>query len=380
MAQAVAHDSMPGSLKILRLFGIPIFVHVSWLVIFGLVTWTLATGYFPERYPEITARGAWLRSLAASLLFFVSILLHELGHALVALRHGIEIRSITLFIFGGVARLGQDPEDGRTEFKVAVAGPVVSIALGAVFYGAASLPFLSEAAHSVARYLAFINIAIAIFNLVPAFPLDGGRLLRGLVWSFAGKGRATRIAAGAGSVFAYLLIGAGIMTLFMGNGVAGVWYALIGWFLREASAGAFRELKMDQALEGLSVGDAMTREVDAMPGDISLDEAIRDHFMRTGFAVYPVRRGDIVVGLVSLRDVMSQPEDARDTTSVQAVMTPLDERFVVGPDAPLTEATAKLTENGMGRLLVMLEGRLVGLLTLSSVLRRVKVRQQLARA
>jgi Zn-dependent protease/CBS domain-containing protein len=380
MAQSVAHDSMPGSLKIARLFGIPVFVHVSWLVIFGLVTWTLATGYFPQRYPEISERGAWLRSLAAALLFFVSILLHELGHALVALRHGIEIRSITLFIFGGVARLGHDPEDGRTELKVAAAGPVVSIALGALFYVAASLPFLSEAAHSVARYLAFINIAIAVFNLVPAFPLDGGRLLRGIVWSFAGKGRATRIAAGAGSVFAYLLIGVGLMTLFMGNGVAGVWYALIGWFLREASAGAFRELEMDQALAGLSVGDAMTREVDALPGDISLEEAVRDHFMRTGFAAYPVRRGDVVVGLVSLRDVMSQPEDARDTTSVQAVMAPLDERFVVGPDAPLTEATAKLTENGTGRLLVMLEGKLVGLLTLSSVLRRVKVRQHLARA
>ena len=140
------------------------------------------------------------------------------------------------------------------------------------------------------------------------------------------------------------------------------------------------ELRLDQALSGLSVGDAMTQEVDALPGDISLEEAVRDHFLRTGFSVYPVRRGDIVVGLVSLRDVMKQPADARDTTSVQAVMTPLDERFVVAPDAPLTEATAKLAENGMGRLLVMLEGRLVGLLTLSSVLRRVRLRKQPAGA
>ncbi|HET8644657.1 MAG TPA: M50 family metallopeptidase, partial [Vicinamibacteria bacterium] len=151
MAQAAARDTMPGSLRIGRLFGIPIYVHASWLVIFGLVTWTLATGYFPERYPEVTERGAWLRSLAASLLFFASILLHELGHALMALRHGIEIRSITLFIFGGVARLGRDPEDGGTEFKVAAAGPLVSIALGALYYGASLLPMLSEAAHSVAR-------------------------------------------------------------------------------------------------------------------------------------------------------------------------------------------------------------------------------------
>ncbi len=370
MAPSPNHDTMPGSLRIGSVFGIPIYIHVSWLIIFGLVTWTLATGYFPERYPDVSERGAWLRSLAASLLFFTSILLHELGHSLVALRHGIAIRSITLFIFGGVARLGHDPPDGRTEFKVAIAGPVVSVALGALFYVASTLPFIGEAAHSVARYLAFINIAIAVFNMVPAFPLDGGRLLRGIVWSFADKGRATRVAASAGTGFAYVLIAGGLVTLLMGNGLAGLWYVLIGWFLREASAGASRDLRVDQALSGLSVGDAMTREVDAVPGDISLEEAVRDHFLRTGLKVYPVRRGDIVVGLVSLRDVLKQPADERNSTSVQAVMTPLDERFVVAPDAPLAEATAKLAENGTGRLLVMLEGRLVGLLTLSSIRRR----------
>ena len=380
MAQPPADDTMPGSLRIGRLFGIPIYVHASWLIIFGLVTWTLATGYFPERYPDVSQRGAWLRSLAASLLFFASILFHELGHALMALRHGIAIRSIALFIFGGVARLEHDPEDGRTEFRVAIAGPLVSIALGALFYLVSTLPFLSEAAHSVARYLSFINVAIAVFNLVPAFPLDGGRLLRGLVWSFVGKGRATLIAAAAGTAFAYVLIAGGLVALLMGIGLAGVWYVLIGLFLREASAGAFRELRVDRALSGLSVGDAMTRDVDALPSDISLEEAVRDHFQRTGFSVYPVRRGDMAVGLLALRDVMKQPADERDRTSVQAVMTPLDERFVVAPDDPLTEATAKLAANGMGRLLVMLEGRLVGLLTLSSILRRVKVREQLASA
>ena len=172
------------------------------------------------------------------------------------------------------------------------------------------------------------------------------------------------MAASAGLVFAYILVAGGLLTLVMGQGLAGLWYVLIGWFLREASAGAVRDLRMDQALSGLSVGDAMTRQVDALPAEISLDEAVRDHFLRTGFGGYPVQRGDNVVGLVSLKDVMDQPADARESTSVQAVMTPIDERFVVAPDLPLAEATAKLAENGMGRLLVMLEGRLVGLLTL----------------
>jgi Zn-dependent protease/CBS domain-containing protein len=380
MAEQSPRGNVPGSLRIGRLFGIPIHVHASWLVIFALVTWSLATGYFPARNPEVTVSGAWLRSLAAALLFFASILLHELGHALMALRHGIEIRSITLFIFGGVARLGQDPADGRTEVKVAIAGPLVSVVLGAAFYASSHLLFLGEAAGSVARYLAFINLAIAVFNLVPAFPLDGGRLLRGVLWTFAGKGRATRVAASAGLGFAYILVAGGLLTLVLGQGLAGLWYVLIGWFLREASAGAVRDLRMDQALSGLSVGDAMTRQVDALPADISLDEAVRHHFQRTGFGGYPVRRGDSVVGLVSLKDVMDQPADARETTSVQAVMTPIDERFVVAPDLPLAEATAKLAENGMGRLLVMLEGRLVGLLTLGSVLRRAKVREHFVHA
>jgi Zn-dependent protease/CBS domain-containing protein len=378
MAQVSSQATMPGSVRIGRVFGIPIFVHVSWLVIFGLVTWTLATTYFPDRYPGLAPRGYWLRGVVSALLFFVSILLHELGHAVVALRHGIGIQSITLFIFGGVARLDRDPDDGGTEFKVAVAGPLVSLALGVLFYLGALAPGLSEAAHSVARYLAFINVAVAVFNLVPAFPLDGGRLLRGFLWRFAGKRRATRVAAGAGTGFAYLLIAGGLLTLFMGHSVAGIWYVMIGWFLREASVGAARELKFDQALAGLHVGDAMTPEVDALPADISLQEAVQDHFLRTGFGGYPVRRGESVVGLLCLRDVMRQPTDARETTSVQAVMTPIDDRLVVTPDAPLTEATAKLSEAGTGRLLVMLEGRLVGLLTMSSVMRRIRMREQLA--
>jgi Zn-dependent protease/CBS domain-containing protein len=369
---------MPGSVRLGRLFGIPIYVHVSWLVIFGLVSWTLATTYFPERYPGLGARGYWLRGVVSALLFFVSILLHELGHALMALRHGIGIQSITLFIFGGVARLAEDPDDGGTELKVALAGPLVSLALGAAFYVGSLAPVLGGAAQSVARYLAFINVAVAVFNLVPAFPLDGGRLLRGLLWSLAGKSRATSIATGAGTAFAYLLIAGGLLTLFMGFGLAGIWYVMIGWFLREASAGAARELKMDQALAGLHVDDAMTAEVDALPADISLQEAVQDHFLRTGFGGYPVRRGDSVVGLLCLRDVMKQPSESRETTSVQAVMTPLDDRLVVSPDAPLTEATAKLSQAGTGRLLVMLEGRLVGLLTMGSVRRRLRLRQQLA--
>jgi Zn-dependent protease/CBS domain-containing protein len=366
------------ALQVARVFGIPVFVHASWLVIFVLVAWTLATGYFPDRHPNLSSGAYWARGLVTSLLFFASILLHELGHSMVALRHGIPIRSITLFIFGGVARLARDPQDGRTELKIAAAGPLVSLLLAALFYSASTAAALGEAGADMARYLAFINFAVAVFNLVPAFPLDGGRLLRGLLWKTAGKGRATRTAARAGTVFAYFLMASGVWTLLRGEGLAGVWYVLIGWFLREASTGAYRDVRLDEALAGVTVADAMLREFATLPAGLSLAEAAREHFLRTGYGGYPVLRADDVVGLLCLRDVLKRTPEDRATTSVQAAMTPLTPAIVAAPGDPLMKAASQMAEAGTGRLLVMDGGRLTGLLTLQSVLRQVRVREKLA--
>ena len=202
-------SSRTDHIQIARVIGIPIYLHFSWLIIFGLIVWTLSTGYFPAQYPDLPASSNWAKGLVASLLFFVSILLHELGHAVVALRHGLRTRSITLFIFGGVAQLEKDPKDGRAEFWMAAAGPLVSLALAGLFYACATLPFVGPSAAAVAKYLALINLILALFNLVPAFPMDGGRLLRGALWGPMGKARATRIASGAGTFFAFFLIFAG---------------------------------------------------------------------------------------------------------------------------------------------------------------------------
>jgi Zn-dependent protease len=366
------------AVRIGRVFGIPIFVHASWLVIFALVAWTLATRYFPERQPNLSPGAYWVRGFVTSLLFFASILLHELGHSMVALRHGIPIRSITLFIFGGVARLARDPQDGRTEVKIAVAGPVVSLLLCALYYAASIVEGLGDAGRSIAGYLAFINLMVAVFNLVPAFPLDGGRLLRGLLWKARGKGRATRTAARAGTVFAYFLMAYGALMLLHGEGLTGVWFVLIGWFLREASAGARRDARLDEALAGVTVADAMLREFSTLPAGLSLAEAARDHFLRTGYGGYPVLRADDVVGLLCLRDVLKRTPEDRETTSVQAAMTPLTPSIVTAPGDPLLKAASQMAEAGTGRLLVMDDGRLTGLLTLQSVLRQVKIREQLA--
>lgn len=369
--------SNPGGIRIARVFGVPVYIHFSWVVIFGLITWSLATGYFPAHYPDLPASSYWAKGLVASLLFFVSILLHEVGHALVALRHGIGIRSITLFIFGGVAQMNKEPEDGWTEFKIAAVGPVVSLALAALFYLGASLPwFLGNAGEAVARYLALINLTLALFNLVPAFPLDGGRLLRGLLWKPVGKLRATRIAAGAGTFFAFFLIISGVFRLLGGDGVTGVWYILIGWFLKEAAGGESKGARLDETLRGVAVRDAMLTEVATVPAHISLADAAGDHFLRTGYGGYPVVRGDDVVGLLCLRDILRVPPEERAGTSVQAVMTRLGDPIAIDAKAPLLEAMAKMASGG-GRLLVMQDGKLVGFLTLTSVIRNLRVRQQL---
>ena len=365
-----------GGIRIARVFGVPVYIHFSWVVIFGLITWSLATGYFPAHYPDLPASSYWAKGLVASLLFFVSILLHEIGHAVVALRHGIGIRSITLFIFGGVAQMDKEPEDGWTEFKIAAIGPVVSLALAALFYVGASLPFLGNAGGAVARYLALINLTLALFNLVPAFPLDGGRLLRGLLWKPVGKLRATRIAAGAGTFFAFFLIISGVFRLLAGDGVTGVWYILIGWFVKEAAGGAYQGARLDETLRGVAVRDAMLTEVATVPAHISLADAAGDHFLRTGYGGYPVVRGDNVVGLICLRDILKVPPEEREGTSVQAVMTPLSDSIVIDPKVPLLAAMAKMA-GGAGRLLVMSDGRLVGFLSLSSVVRHLRVREEL---
>src|SRR5262249_43337624 len=239
----------------------------SWVVVFALIAWTLATGYFPQRDPDLPVISYWAQGLVASLLFFLSILLHELGHSYVAMRSGLRIDSITLFIFGGVAQLAGDPRDGRTEFRMAAAGPLVSLVLAALFYAASSLAVLGGAARAVSRYLFFINVVVAVFNLVPAFPLDGGRLLRGLLWRRLGWVKATRVAATAGAIFAYFLILTGALSLLRGASVGGIWQILIGWFLKEAAANAYRQVRLDELLSDVTVAEAMVRNVDTVPAD-----------------------------------------------------------------------------------------------------------------
>jgi Zn-dependent protease/CBS domain-containing protein len=372
-------SSRTDHIQIARVIGIPIYLHFSWLIIFGLIAWTLSTGYFPAQSPDLPAASYWAKGLVASLLFFVSILLHELAHAVVARRQGLRTRSITLFVFGGVAELEKDPKDGRAEFWMAAAGPVASLALAGLFYALASLPFLGPSAAAVAKYLALINLMLALFNLVPAFPMDGGRLLRGALWGPLGKARATRIASGAGTLFAFVLIFAGVFSLLRGDSLGGLWYILIGWFIKDASLSSFQQVRLDEALRGVTVRDAMVQAVATIPGSGSVAEAAREYFMRTGYGSYPVTRGEAVVGLLCLKDILRLSAEEREATSVQGAMRPLTDAIVTDPDVPLPEVISRMAQAGTARLLVMRGERLAGLLTMNGVIRRLKVREELGR-
>jgi CBS domain-containing protein len=240
------------------------------------------------------------------------------------------------------------------------------------------LPWAGPSAAAVAKYLGLINLILALFNLIPAFPMDGGRPLRGALWGSLGKGRATRIASGAGTFFAFFLIFAGVFSLLGGDPLRGVWYILIGWFIKDASAASYHQVRLDEALRGVTVRDAMVEAVATLPGSGSVAEAAREHFMRTGYGGYPVTRGEAVVGLLCLKDVLRLSPEERESTSVQGAMRPLTEAIVTDPDAPLPVAIAKMAQAGSARLVVMHGVQLVGLLTMHGVIRRLKVREELA--
>jgi Zn-dependent protease len=362
--------------RIATIAGIPIYLHVSWFVIFGLVAWSLSQGYFPARYPELPVATYWAKGLTASLLLFASVLAHELGHSFVARRHGIGIVSITLFIFGGLASLDEDPRSPGAEFWVAIAGPLASLLVAGGFAVLAGATPAGSAVAAVAGYLAFLNVVLAVFNMVPAFPLDGGRVLRAALWKVWGRARGTRIAAAGGTAFAYLLIGYGIYGLLTGAGLGGLWAILIGWFVKEASTAAGRQTQLEEIFADVRVGDVMVADCRTIPADATLDRVVREHFTRHGHGGYPVVRDGEMIGVLSLADVTKVPRERRAEVTAESAMTPVTDETVVDIEGDILTALRQMAASESGRLLVRDDGRCVGMVTHSDVLRR----WQMARA
>jgi Zn-dependent protease/CBS domain-containing protein len=358
-----------------RVAGVPIGVNWSWLLVLVLVTWSLAAAVFPEQNPGLSDVTYGVMAGIAAVLFFACLLLHELGHAAIARREGMEIDGITLWVFGGVARFkGMFPSAGA-EFRIAIAGPLVSLALGTGLIAVSVAVPLPTAVDGVVSWLGRINLILLAFNMLPALPLDGGRVLRSVLWHRMGDfSRATRIAGALGRGFGHAMIAFGLVTFIVGA-PGGLWFAFIGWFLA-ASAGA--EARLAEArvmLEGLTVRDAMVPDPDTVAADASLEAFMTEVFAPSRHTAYPVTDGDAVVGTVIFRAVAAVPRTEWASRRVRDTMVPLSETLVLSPDQPLFEAAVELMQTAAARGVVISGGRLAGLLTLSDLSRLLELRR-----
>ena len=375
---------MGDSFELGRIAGIRIGVNWSWLVVFALIVWTLAATIFPDSNPGLSEGTYLAMAVIAAVLFFVSLLLHELGHALVARRQGVEIEGITLWLFGGVAKFKGMFPSARAEFRIAVAGPLVSLGIGVFFVLIALVGDLPEAVDGVVGYLGYINLVLLVFNLIPALPLDGGRVLRSILWQTKGDFRwATIVAADVARVFAYLFIGLGLAEVFFLNSFAGVWLAFLGWFLLQAAGAEARYLATRQSLGGLRVRDLMVRDPITVAPDLSLGRFMDEVVWPHRHTSYPVVDDGRAVGLLPFRSVAEVPRGDWDGRSVRDAMLPLDDVPALAEDDDLVDALAKLGSSDVRRALVLDGGQLAGLLSITDLSRALEVggpRRRLRRA
>jgi Zn-dependent protease/predicted transcriptional regulator len=355
-----------------RLFGFAVRVDASWLILAALIAWTLATAYFPSQYKGMSSQDYWWMGIASALGLFASIVLHEFSHSLVARRHGLPMKGITLFIFGGVAEMGDEPSSARTEFLMAIAGPIASVLVGVIFYlaYAAGKGTLPRTMTGVLYYLFWMNLALAAFNMIPAFPLDGGRVLRSALWHWKGDlRRATRMAAALGRGFGMLLILFAVWQWFMGNVVGALWYFLIGLFLRGAAQSSYQQLMIRTALEGEPVRRFMNVHPVTVPSYISIEELVNDYVYRYHHKMFPVlNASEKLAGCVTTGQVKAIPRDEWSRHSIQEVLRPCSPENTVAPDVDSVKALAKMNASGLSRLMVAEGDRLVGVIALKDLL------------
>jgi Zn-dependent protease/CBS domain-containing protein len=367
---------MRDSFTLGRIAGVRFGVNWSWLVVFALIVWTLATGIFPDTNEGLSDGTYVAMAIVAAFLFFGSLLAHELGHALQARREGMEIDGITLWLFGGVARFkGVFPSAGA-EFRIAVAGPLVSLVLGTAFALVAWGIGLPAAVDGVAFWLGYINLTLLVFNLLPALPLDGGRIFRSALWAAKGDfGWATRVAAGVGRGFGYLFIAAGIALLIFQGTFSGAWLAFIGWFLLMAAGAEDRFLLARQALQGLHVGDLVVRDPVTVRDDLTIGEFMDEVVWKNRHTTYPVTDNGHALGLLPFRCVAEVPRSEWETRTVRDCMLPAGDVPVVSEEDELIDAAAELAESDLHRALVVDGDRFVGLLSETDVARALEIRR-----
>jgi Zn-dependent protease len=359
------------SVRLTTIRGIEVGLHYSWFIIFFLITFSLTTRFASE-HPHWTTVEHYTVAIATSLLFFGSIFLHELAHSFVALAKGIHVRSITLFAFGGVAQIGQEPDRPLTEFQIAIAGPIASALLAVGFWFVSHLAGDQlEHVAALGGWLASINLMLAVFNLVPGFPLDGGRVLRAVLWHVTGSfAKATRIAARSGQIIGYGLIVGGIWTgLVTGNWFSGLWLAFIGWFLRNAAQESVLQMSVKSALSGLVAEDIMARDCPTVPGQLSLADLVQEHILRMGRRCFLVSQNGRLEGLITLHQVKAIPQERWNDSLVAQAMTPIDRLHAVAPETPVTDVLGLMDQRDVNQVPVTQNGRLLGMITRDHLLR-----------
>ncbi len=354
--------------------GFEITLDYSWFIIFFLIFGTFAGAILPAHAPDLEYSTYLLLGFIGTTLFFASLLGHELAHSFVARWKGVEVEGITLFIFGGMARTRSEAVTPGDEFQIAGVGPVASFAFAAIFYAIAVVGRAQGLAPGVlvlAEYLAFLNFLLAAFNLLPGFPLDGGRVLRAAVWKASGSIRhATKVATTAGRVLGYSIIGLGIFAILAGGAlVGGLWFVFIGWFLSHAAGASYQQLLLREVLSHLSARQAMTPDPETVTPDITVEVLVRDYFLKRPYNSFPVTEGGVVVGVVTLSQVKETPAEEWPRRLAADIMTPLTQAVVVDPDTPMIEVLERFGEGGQRRVLVAEEWELVGIISATDVAR-----------
>ena len=368
-------------INLFKLLGFEVRIDLSWIIIAVLIIWSLSVGLFPYHYKNLSTQTYWLMGILGALGLFLSIIFHEFAHSLVARRFGMPMKGITLFIFGGVAEMGEEPPSAKAEFLMAIVGPLSSIMIGLVLYGISALGAQGrwpEPVNGVLRYLAMINGILAGFNLLPAFPLDGGRVLRSILWGLKRNLRwATRISSQIGSAFSFLLIILAVFQLFQGNFIGAMWWFLIGMFLRGAAKMSYQQLLTRNALEGEPVSRFMRSDPVTVPPSITVQQLVEDYIYKYHFKMFPVIDSDKLIGCITTKEVKGIPREEWSQKTIGELTAECSPKNTIEPKTDAIKALSIMNQNGASRLMVTQGNRLVGVISLKDLLNFLSLKVEL---
>jgi Zn-dependent protease/predicted transcriptional regulator len=369
------------SVRLGRIMGIPIRIHYTLWLVFILIAWSLAYGYMPSQYPGLGVVTYWAIGIVSAIILFASVLIHELSHSYIAKKNGLPIGRITLFFFGGVSEITEEPQDPGLEVRMAAAGPLISFLIAGVLGAMWYLAGLSKAPVAVTAtlgYGALMNAILGVFNLVPAFPLDGGRVFRGSIWKRSGSFiGATRTATRVSEAISLLMMVGGFVSIIFGDFVGGIWIIFLGWFIRSGAETSLRQTLVDESLSGVKVGDIMTREVLTAPPNITIQQLVSDYFLTHRHEGYPVVKDGHILGIVTLHCVRAIPKERREIETVEQAMVHCEPTVAVGPSVTALDALHRMAREKVERMLVVEDGRLLGIVTRGDLIKTIRTRQEL---